>query len=353
MFATIKGKKILKELSIPLLAIFSSFVIGTIVLLATGYDPVSTYGALLKGAFGGLNSISDTLLAATPLIFTGLAVAFAFRCGLFNIGAEGQILVAGLTAAWVGTWTGLPLFVHIPLTLIAAALSGALWIFIPAFLKAKLGVHEVITTIMFNYIAFNFTAYFNLKVLAQPGQIQTPDIQSSAHLWRFSNLIDMHSYLNIGFILALLAAFFIYYLLWKTTIGYEIRAVGNNSDAAEYGGIDSTKMILLALLISGALAGLGGAERTMGLYRNFRNGFSPGYGFTGIAVALLGRNHPLGVILAAILFGALTNGRNYMNMLAGVPVDLVTILQSIIILFVASDLLFRRILHYNAEGGQN
>ena len=346
-------KKILKELSIPLLAIIAAFIIGTFVLLATGYDPISTYRALLQGAFGGLNNISDTLLAATPLIFTGLAVAFAFRCGLFNIGAEGQILVAGLAAAWVGTWTGLPAILHIPLTIAAAALAGALWVLIPAFLKAKLGVHEVITTIMFNYIAFNFTAYFNLKVLAQAGQIQTPDIKESAHLWRLSNLFEMHSYLNIGFILALLAALFIYYLLWKTTIGYEIRAVGNNADAAEYGGIDSTKMILLALLISGALAGLGGAERTMGLYHNFRNGFSPGYGFTGIAVALLGRNHPLGVVLAAILFGALTNGRNYMNMLAGVPVDLVTILQAIIILFVASDLLFRRILNYKSEGGQN
>ncbi|MBM7557898.1 ABC transporter permease [Halanaerobacter jeridensis] len=353
MFENIEWKKIMKELSIPLLAIVSSFIIGTIVLLATGYPPVETYSALLKGAFGGLNNISDTLLASTPLIFTGLAVAFAFRCGLFNIGAEGQIIVAGLAAAWVGTWTGLPLVIHIPLTLIAAALAGALWIFIPAFLKAKLGVHEVITTIMFNYIAFSFTAYFNLKVLAKPGQIQTPDIKSSAYLWRLSNWIEMHSYLNLGFILALLVAGFIYYLLWKTTIGYEIRAVGSNADAAEYGGIDSTKMILVAMLISGALAGLGGAERTMGLYHNFRNGFSPGYGFTGIAVALLGRNHPVGVVLAAILFGALTNGRNYMNMLAGVPVDLVNILQAIIILFVASDLLFRRMLNYKSEGGQN
>jgi simple sugar transport system permease protein len=353
MLENIEWKKIAKELSIPVLAILSAFIIGTIVLLATGYDPISTYSALLKGAFGGVNNISDTLLEATPLIFTGLAVAFAFRCGLFNIGAEGQILVAGLAAAWVGTWSGLPWIVHIPLTLIAAAVAGGIWVFIPAFLKAKLGVHEVITTIMFNYIAFSFTAYFNLKVLAKTGQIQTPDIESSAYLWRLSNWVDMHSYLNIGFIIAVLVAGFIYYLLWKTSIGYEIRAVGNNPDAAEYGGIDSTKMILVALLISGALAGLGGAERTMGLYHNFRNGFSPGYGFTGIAVALLGRNHPLGVILAAILFGALTNGRSYMNMLAGVPVDLVTILQAIIILFVASDLLFRRLLSYKTEGGQN
>ncbi|MGM0502037.1 MAG: ABC transporter permease [Bacillota bacterium] len=350
MFETNDWKAIIKEISIPLLAILSAFIVGTLVLLATGYDPVTTYSALLQGAFGGVNNISDTLLEATPLIFTGLAVAFAFRCGLFNIGAEGQILVAGLAAAWVGTWSGLSWVVHIPLTLIAAALAGALWVFIPAFLKARLGVHEVITTIMFNYIAFSFTAYFNLKVLANSGQIQTPDMEPSSHLWRFSDLWEMHSYLNLGFVIALLVAGFIYYLLWKTTIGYEIRAVGNNPNAAEYGGIDSMKMVLLALLISGALAGLGGAERAMGLYHNFRNGFSPGYGFTGIAVALLGRNHPVGVILAAILFGALTNGRDYMNMLAGVPVDLVTILQSIIILFVASDLLFRRLLSYKAEG---
>ncbi len=350
MSQDINFKKLIKEISIPLLAILASFLIGAVIVMASGYNPITTYSALLQGAFGGVNNIADTLLEATPLIFTGLTVAFAFRCGLFNIGGEGQLLVGGLAAAWVGTFEGIPMLIHVPLTLIAAMLAGALWVAIPAILKAKLGVHEVITTIMFNYISYSFVAYFSLKVLAEPGSIQTPDIESSAYLWRFSNIIDMHSYLNIGFILGLIVLGVIYYLLWKTTTGYEIRAVGINPDAAEYGGISSARNIILALLISGALAGLGGAERAMGLFHNYRNGFSPEYGFTGIAVALLGRNHPVGVFLAALLFGALSNGQDYMNMFAGVPVDLVTILQAVIILFVAADLLFRKVLDMNPEG---
>ncbi|PRX33573.1 nucleoside ABC transporter membrane protein [Orenia metallireducens] len=350
MAGDMNSKELLKEISIPLLAILSSFIIGTLIVIASGYDPIATYGALLQGAFGGLNSIADTLLAATPLIFTGLTVAFAYRCGLFNIGGEGQLLVGGLTAAWIGTFKGVPMIIHLPLTLLAAMVAGALWVAIPAILKAKLGVHEVITTIMFNYISYSLVAYFSLKVLAKPGSIQTPDIEPSAYLWRFSNVLDMYSYLNIGFLIGLIVLFVIYYLLWKTTIGYEIRAVGISPDAAEYGGISAARNIILAMLISGALAGLGGAERAMGLFHNYRNGFSAEYGFTGIAVALLGRNHPLGIFLAALLFGALSNGQDYMNMLAGVPVDLVTILQAVIILFVAADLLFRRVLALKPEG---
>jgi len=344
-------KELAIELLIPLLAIIFSFIIGAIIVYAFGYDPIETYAALLQGAFGNLNRFADTLLAATPLIFTGLAVAFAFRCGLFNIGGEGQLLVGGLAAAWVGTFDGLSVVVHVPLAVLAAAIAGAIWIAIPAVLKAFLGVHEVITTIMMNYIAYAMVAYLSLKVLANPGEIKTPPIEASAYLWRFSNILDIRSYMNLGFILALLVLLFIYYLLWKTTIGYEIRAVGINPDAAEYGGISAPKNIILAMLISGALAGLGGAERTLGLYHYYIQGFSPGYGFTGIAVALLGRNHPFGILLAGILFGALSNGRTFMNMAAGVPIDLVNIIQAIIIFFVAADLIFRQFIPNKSEGG--
>ncbi|WP_035571936.1 ABC transporter permease [Halonatronum saccharophilum] len=346
----IEWNKVLKEMAISLVAIFSSFIIGAIVVLLSGYNPIQAYHALLYGAFGSLNNIADTLLATTPLIFTGMAVAFAFRCGLFNIGGEGQLLVGGLTAAWVGTFQGIPMLIHLPLTVMAAMLAGALWVFIPAILKAKLGVHEVITTIMFNYIAYSLVAYISLKVLARPGTVQTHTIEESAKFWRFSNLIDMHSYLNIGFVIALAVLVIVYYLLWKTTIGYEIRAVGISPDAAEYGGINSARNIVIALMISGMLAGLAGAERALGLFYNYRSGFSAEYGFTGIAVALLGRNHPLGVLLAALLFGILSNGRTYMNMMAGVPVDLVVILQAVIILFVSADLVFRRLFKFKKNG---
>jgi simple sugar transport system permease protein len=339
------------EIFIPILAIIFSFIIGAIIVFISGYDPVATYSSLLQGAFGNLNRFADTLLAATPLIFSGLAVAFAFRCGLFNIGGEGQLLVGGLAAAWVGAIKGLPLVIHLPLTIITAFLAGALWIAVPAVLKAFLGAHEVITTIMMNYIAYAAVAYFSMKVLANPGQIKTPPIEPSAYLWRFSNILDIRSYLNLGFILALLVLLFIYYLLWKTVIGYEIRAVGNNPDAAEYGGINAPRNIMLAMLISGGLAGLGGAERALGLYHYYIQGFSPGYGFTGIAVALLGRNHPFGILLAGILFGALSNGRTFMNMMAGVPIDLVTIIQAIIIFFVAADLLFRQFISEEEKRG--
>ncbi|SJZ31551.1 ABC transporter permease [Selenihalanaerobacter shriftii] len=344
-------KSLAIELLIPVLAIIFSFIIGAVIVLAFGYDPVATYSALLQGAFGNLNRFADTLLSATPLILTGLSVAFAFRCGIFNIGGEGQLLVGGIAAAWVGTFKGLPLILHLPLAITAAVVAGALWIAVPAVLKAFLGVHEVITTIMMNYISYALVAYISLKVLANPGQIKTPPIESSAYLWRFSNILNIRSYLNLGFIIVLIVLLFIYYLLWKTTIGYEIRAVGINPDAAEYGGISAPKNIVLAMLISGGLAGLGGAERALGLYHYYIQGFSPGYGFTGIAVALLGRNHPAGILLAGILFGALANGRTFMNMSAGVPIDLVTIIQSIIIFFVAADAFFRKFIPNKSKGG--
>jgi len=330
----------LKELLFPLAAIGLGLLVGAIVILWIGKNPFAAYASLLYGAFGNLNSVANTLARATPLILTGLAVAFAFRCGLFNIGVEGQMLIGALCAAYVGTiLSGLPVIIHLPLTIICAMAASALWAAIPGILKAKRGVHEVINTIMMNYIAYALVAYIITGPLKAPGQIpKSADILQTSQLIRLSELFEWStSRLNAGIVIALLASVAIYYLLWKTTLGYEIRAVGLNPFAAEYGGISINRNIILAMAVSGVLAGLAGAERVLGFHGSFILGFSPGYGFEGIAVALLGKNHPVGVILAAILFGSLSSGGRWMAFNTGVPTDIVTILQAVIIFFVAAE----------------
>jgi len=330
----------LKELVLPLGAIFLGLLVGAIMILWIGKNPLFAYASLFYGAFGDLNSIANTLARATPLILTGLAVAFAFRCGLFNIGVEGQLLVGGLSAAYVGTvLNGLPLIVHLPLTILSAMVASAIWAAIPGILKAKRGVHEVINTIMMNFIAYALVAFVITGPLKAPGQIpKSADILETAQLIRLSEFAQWStSRLNTGILIALLACIVIYYLLWKTTIGYEIRAVGLNPFAAEYGGISVNRNIILAMVISGMIAGLAGAERVIGFHGSFILGFSPGYGFEGIAVALLGKNHPVGVILAAILFGTLSSGGRWMAFNTGVPTELVTVLQAVIIFFVAAE----------------
>lgn len=333
------------DILIPFIAILASLLLAALVLWLVGYDPVKAFFSLAKGAFGDSRKIANTLLEATPLIFTGLAVAFAFRCGLFNIGVEGQLLVASVAAAYTGfKFTNLPMIIHLPLSILAAMFVGGLWASIPGVLKAKLGVHEVINTIMMNYIAYALVAYLGTKVLIEPpGAIpQTPEILPSSHLVQIREFFNINSRLNIGFLLALLAGFLVYYILWRTVLGYEIRAVGLNPHAAEYSGISVTRNIIMAMIISGMLAGLAGAERVLGLHFRYIQGFSPGYGFIGIAVALLGRNTPLGVIMAALLFGALDSGGAYMARVTKIPNEIVGIVQAVIIFFVASDYAFRK-----------
>ncbi len=329
-----------KELVLPIGAIFLGLLVGALIILWIGKNPLAAYASLFYGAFGDLNRFANTVARATPLILTGLAVAFAFRRGLFNIGVEGQMLVGALSAAYVGTaFGGLPAIIHLPLTILSAMAASAVWAAIPGVLKAKRGVHEVINTIMMNFIAYAFVAYVITGPLKAPGQIpKSADILSSAQLIRLSELAQWStSRLNAGIIIALLACVAIYYLLWKTTAGYEIRAVGLNPHAAEYGGISVNRNIILAMVISGVLAGLAGAERVLGFHGSFILGFSPGYGFEGIAVALLGKNHPVGVIFAAILFGSLSSGGRWMAFNTGVPTDIVTVLQAVIIFFVAAE----------------
>ena len=323
-----------KKIIPQLIAIFIALILGALVLFASGFNPIQAYGALIIGAFGTINGIGQTLSQATPIVFTALAFLFSFKAGLFNIGAEGQLLIGALAAALAGIFlSGIPSIIHIPLALLAGAFFGGLWALIPAILKTELGAHEVISTMMLTYVATYFTGYLVNDVFKEPGWVaQTPLIEASAELPRILPPTQLSASIIIGLILVVL----IYYTLKKTVLGYEIRAIGLNPLAAENGGINVKKGLIIALVISGALAGLGGAGEILGVHRRYIDGFSPGYGWDGLAVALIGGLDPIGALLASLLFGILRSGGMTMNRITGVPIDIITILQALIILFVAA-----------------
>ena len=326
---------VLQQLFLPVGAIILSLLVGALFILLIGKNPITAYIALIQGAFGNLFSIGETLENTTPLILTGLAVAFAFRAKLFNIGAEGQFLMGALAATWVGVNLPLPPVVHLIVALLAGVIVGGLWGGIAGVLKATRGVHEVISTIMLNFIALFFVSYM---VTGPMKEVSDLDIPQTARVAESAQLLKLlpPSRLSAGIIIALLAAAFIWWLLWKTTVGYEVRAVGLNPFAAEYGGIKSNYNMFLAMLISGGLAGLGGGIIITGLFYRYQHGFEPGYGFTAIAVALVGGNNPPGVVLAAFLFATLSQGALGMQNVAGVPQDTVLIIQALVIFFVAA-----------------
>jgi ABC-type uncharacterized transport system permease subunit len=338
----------LRELLFPLIAVLCAFAVGGIVVLLVGDSPIAVFELLLGSAFSWPDGVGYTLFFATPLIFTGLAVAVALRGGLLNIGAEGQLYVAAFATAWVGiTLAGLPSLLLVPLCCLAAIGAGATWGAIPGLLKARFGSHEVINTIMLNFVAVALVGYLTQYHYRLPGDpiMESAPVGDSAHIARLGRVIPglpERIPVNIAFLLALVAAWLVYVLLWKTKWGYEIRATGQNPTAAEYGGISIRRQIVITMAISGALAGMVGINEVLGYRYRYYDGFSDNYGYTGIAVALLGRNHPAGVVLAALLFAVLQRG--------GVPVDaftrfvskdIVQILQALVILFVAAEAMFR------------
>ena len=340
--------RLLHELLFPFIAVLAAFIIGAILVLIVGDNPIEAYRLLLGSALSWPDGIGYTLFYATPLIFTGLAVLVAFRCGLLNIGAEGQLYIAAFAVAWVGiTFANLSAWILVPLCFVAAILGGGVWGAIPGALKARFGSHEVINTIMLNFIAIALVSYFTQYHYKTPGDpiLQTVPIGSGAEIARLGKFIPglpERIPLNISFIVALAACALVYFFLWRTKWGYEIRATGNNPSAAEYGGISIRKQIVLAMAVSGALAGLVGINEVMGYRYRFYDGFSANYGFTGIAVALLGRNHPVGVLLSALFFGMLLRGGIFVDAFTdNVTKDLVDVLQGIVILFVAAEALFR------------
>ena len=356
---------IVREIVWPLLAVLAAFIVGGVIILLLGDNPINAYSLLLSNSFGSLRDIGWTLHYATPLIFTGLAVMVAFRCGLLNIGAEGQLYVGAFAAAWVGitfggtvidlfgtkqdwSWTSLPAVLLVPMCMLAAIVAGGIWGAIPGILKAKFGSHEVINTIMLNFVATALVAYLVQYHYKIPGDAiqRTAPIGEAAYIPKINEYLTFLPHdvpLNVSFLLALLMCVLVYVFLWKTKWGYELRAVGENPSAAEYGGISPRKQIIVAMTISGALAGMVGIGEVLGKEHYLETGFSAEWGFLGIAVALLGRNHPLGVLIAALFFGVLLRGQIFVDAFTPrVSKDLGWVLQAIIILFVACFQIYTR-----------
>jgi simple sugar transport system permease protein len=352
-------KSLLTELMYSLIAVVAAFLVGGIIVWMVGDNPLLVYELFFSSAFGSVDGFSYTLFYATPLIFTGLAVAVAFKCGLLNIGAEGQLIAAAFATAWVGlmlpAW---PAWIVVILAMLAAMVVGGAWAGIPGVLKAKFGAHEVITTIMMNFIAVAIVSYLTQYHYRKQGDpiLETLPIAEmkdgvlvGPHISRMQALLEpfgisfpAHVPLNLAFLLAVAACGLVYVFLWKTKWGYELRAVGVNPSAAEYGGISISRNIVLAMALSGTLAGMVGINEVLGYRYRYYDGFSAGYGFAGIAVALLGRNHPVGVLFAAILFGALDRSKLFIDIFTDkVSKDWTVILQAIVILFVACEAIFR------------
>ena len=356
--ATERNNSIGQELLIPSLAVISGLIIGAIIIALSGANVLDAYGALFKGSFGSLSELiagiksfsatgdqtdllksiypfTESLVAATPYILAGLSVAIGFRCGLFNIGAEGQLLIGSLCSVFVGySVKGLPAFIHLPLTLLAGAAGGAVWGMIPGYLKARFGAHEVVNTIMMNWIAFRLSDWLLSGPMKSSGfRPVTPNVLATAELPRF---FAAPLRFNWGFVLALVMAYVVYWFLFKTTLGFEIRSVGANPDAAKYAGMNIIKNFVFVMAIAGGLAGLAGATQVLGVDHWVGQGFSAGYGFDAIALALLGKSHPFGVVLAALLFGFLRSGATDMQSMAGIPIDIISIIQGLIIVFIAA-----------------
>jgi general nucleoside transport system permease protein len=332
---------------VSLISILLGLVAGGILMLFIGSNPIEGYSYLLQGALKNLERIGNTLATATPLIFTGLSVAFAFRTGLFNIGASGQMLVGGLAASAVALTYDFSRPVMLMVMVLVGLVAGALWAFIPGLFKAKFNVHEVVSTIMMNWIAY-WTIYYIVpgyfkgefletesKKLAESDTLRTPFL---------TEMFD-GSYVNLGLFLAVIAVIVIAFIIDKTTLGFELKAVGFNRFAAEYAGMKVNRNIILSMLISGALAGVGGVALYTGNASSIQIGILPSQGYDGIAVALLGANHPIGVFFAAILFGILYSGTGFMNAMTDIPPELANTIIAIIIYFAATSVMIERLLN--------
>ncbi len=337
---------------LPIISVLAAMVVGAVLILAVGENPIIVYWIFLENSLFSFTGLGYTLFYATPLIFTGLSVAFGFRCGLFNIGAEGQLYIGAmavvLTAIWLENWSA---WLLIPMCFVVSFVAGGFWGGIPGLLKARFGGHEVINTIMMNMIAFSLVNYLVVGPFHRQGTqiLETDFIPEAARIPRVHDLIPWIPKtlpLNLGFIVALLACLVTYLVLWKTKWGYEIRAVGISNSVSEYAGINVKRNMIMAMFVAGGFAGMVAIPEVMGYRYTFHDSFSQGVGFIGIAVALLGRNHPAGVIPAALLFGALRRGSLFLDLnFDSLSKDMVMVLQGVIVLFVGTDLLFRKLLH--------
>jgi len=360
-------KELIKSLRYTFLALLASLLVGAIIIVVTDIDALKSgdfgkafstvftaYKSLFQGSFWSLRSISNTITGTTPLLLSGLAVSVAFKAGLFNIGATGQMLAGGMTALWVGfTMTG-PGWLQVPLAVIAGAIGGALYGGIAGVLKARTGAHEVITTIMLNSIA-SFLVLWLLKTTTFQREGRPDPISKlvvdEARLPRLFGFLDSRSDLvaHAGFFVALLATFAYWYLLKRTTLGFELRATGLNSDAAKYAGMKSKSLTVVAMLLAGGFAGMAGATEVLGTYGYASTSLAGNIGFDAIAVALLGQSSPIGTLVAAVLFGALQAGGRSMQANTDVPVDLIIVLRALIVMFVAAPLLVKAMFRVKSQ----
>ncbi|MBC7142951.1 MAG: ABC transporter permease [Rhodobacteraceae bacterium] len=335
---------------VPLFAVVMALILGALTMLATDVSLATigrSYLALLEGSLGSLRALSETLTAATPLILSGLGLALGFRAGMFNIGAEGQILMGGMAAVIVGfSFPGLPWAVHLPLAMLGGVVVGAIYAGIAGVLRATTGAHEVISTIMLNLISFRLVDYLLRQPWIQKAGRADPISESvlpSAELPRLLAWIDPNLRVHAGIFVALAAVLLVWWVLFRTRLGFEFRASGESPDAARYAGMRAGLIIVSVMAFAGAMSGLAGANQTLGVLGRATPGFSAGIGFNAISVALLGRSHPVGVFFAGLLFGALEAGGRQMQVDAGVSIDLIAIIQALIIVFIAAPLLVRAI----------
>ena len=331
--------RLFNSVKVSLFALLLSLIIGSGLIAASGHNVWEAYGALLQGSLGSWTSFFGVVNKATPLILTGLAVSVAYTCNMLNIGGEGQLLMGALFGSVVGIYIKVPAVLHIPLVILAGMAGGALWTLVPAFLKLKKGVGTVITTIMMNYIAQYFVQYILAGPLKVPGELYATEfIHESAKL---PLLIGAPYRLVSDVIIAIICVFGIHIMMRKTVLGYDVKAVGENVDASKYAGIKVNRNMILALVMSGALCGLAGATQISGSLYRLSDGYAPGYGFTGIPIALMAGLNPVGIVFAAFLFAILRMGAISMQAMVGVSASIVDAMQGIIIFFICIQYIYK------------
>ena len=346
----------LQSVAVPLLAVLVALVLAALLILAVGKDPFEAYWALLRGMFGSFDRVASSLARSTPYIGGALAVAFAFRAGLFNIGVEGQILVGATLAAWVGTWgflADVPGPVLIPVIVLAGAVGGGLWGAIPGVLKARTGAHEVIVTIMLNSIAVLYVRWLVSSqdpVILRDTAASVPRTAPLPDAGRLPELVGSVPRLHLGFLVLVLTCWLVWFVLARTGFGFEIKTVGTNPDAAKYAGMGVNRTIVLVMALSGALAGLAGAGEVSGTAGYLSPGVFVAVGFDSIAIALLARANPFAIILTATLWGSLLSGAGLMQQEAGLSIDAVRIFQALVLLLVAADAIVRTIFRIRRAG---
>lgn len=345
--------RVLRQIAVPVAAVLGALVIGAIVIIASSLAsgsldvglPFQAYANLFQGAFGSLRGILFSVVTATPLILGGMAVGLGFKAGLFNIGAQGQFLMGALGSAAVGAWVaGAPPILAIPAAIAAGALLGAAWGFIPGALKAWTGAHEVVTTIMLNFIAGALVGYLITGPLEAPGF----SFSRTGPLGNAELPLLFGSTIHLGVLIAFALVPMVWWLLWRSTLGFEIRTVGANPDAARYAGMHPALITILTMSLCGMLAGLAAAGQILGISHFMNASYGTSIGFDSISVALLGRAHPVGITLAALLFGAMRAGSGLMQIQAGIPVEIIDVIQATILLFLAADVVIRRALRLHA-----